>query len=158
MHEIILVKPCAEYADQVMRLKAEILAANDADCFAGCSFLEEYNDYSNWLERLAQQENPALLPAGSVPSGAWLAVRSSDNCVVGMIDLRHHIDHPILGLWGGHIGYTVRPPGARQRLRQRNAAPRPRQRPRAGAQARDGYLQPVQSRQRTNHHRVRRHI
>ena len=24
-------------------------------------------------------------------------------------DLRHHIDHPILGLWGGHMGYTVRP-------------------------------------------------
>lgn len=109
MHEIIFVKPCAEYADQVMRFKAEILAANDADCFAGCSFLEEYDDYSDWLERLARQENPALLPEGSVPSGAWLAVRLSDNRIVGMIDLRHHIDHPILGLWGGHIGYTVRP-------------------------------------------------
>ena len=29
--------------------------------------------------------------------------------MVGMIDLRHHIDHPVLGLWGGHIGYSVRP-------------------------------------------------
>lgn len=109
MNEIILVKPCAEYADQVMQLKAELLAANDADSFAGCSFLEEYDDYSAWLERLARQENPALLPEGSVPSNAYLAVRTSDNRVVGVIDLRHHIDHPILGLWGGHIGYTVRP-------------------------------------------------
>ena len=36
-------------------------------------------------------------------------MRVSDNRVVGIIDLRHHIDHPILRLWGGHIGYTVRP-------------------------------------------------
>ncbi len=28
---------------------------------------------------------------------------------MGVIDLRHHIDHPILSVWGGHIGYTVRP-------------------------------------------------
>ena len=33
----------------------------------------------------------------------------ADNRVVGIIDLRHHIDHPIRSLWGGHIGYTVRP-------------------------------------------------
>jgi predicted acetyltransferase len=28
---------------------------------------------------------------------------------VGVIDLRHHINHPILGSWGGHCGYSVRP-------------------------------------------------
>ena len=32
-----------------------------------------------------------------------------DNKIVGMIDLRHHINHPILSVWGGHIGYSVRP-------------------------------------------------
>ena len=26
-----------------------------------------------------------------------------------MIDMRHHIDHSILGAWGGHIGYSVHP-------------------------------------------------
>lgn len=26
-----------------------------------------------------------------------------------MIDFRHHINHPILSVWGGHIGYSVRP-------------------------------------------------
>ena len=25
------------------------------------------------------------------------------------VSIRHHIDHPILSVWGGHIGYTVRP-------------------------------------------------
>lgn len=23
--------------------------------------------------------------------------------------MRHHINHPILGVWGGHMGYYVRP-------------------------------------------------
>jgi predicted acetyltransferase len=39
----------------------------------------------------------------------YLAVRNGDNRIVGIIDLRHHINHPILGTWGGHCGYTVRP-------------------------------------------------
>lgn len=38
-----------------------------------------------------------------------MAIRTTDQRVVGVIDLRHHIDHPILGTWGGHIGYSVRP-------------------------------------------------
>ena len=32
-----------------------------------------------------------------------------ENWIVGLIDLRHHINHPILGTWGGHSGYSVRP-------------------------------------------------
>ena len=36
-------------------------------------------------------------------------VAEDDGRLVGVIDLRHHIDHPILGEWGGHCGYTVRP-------------------------------------------------
>ena len=38
-----------------------------------------------------------------------LAIRRRDDKVVGVIDLRHHINHPILGTWGGHCGYSVRP-------------------------------------------------
>ena len=39
----------------------------------------------------------------------YLAVRKRDDKVVGVIDLRHHINHPILGTWGGHCEYSVRP-------------------------------------------------
>lgn len=109
MGEIILIRPSPEHAGQVMQLKAELLAANDEDSFAGCSWLQDYDDYGSWLALLARMENPMTVPEGSVPSSAYLAVRTSDNRVVGIIDLRHHIDHPVLGLWGGHIGYTVRP-------------------------------------------------
>lgn len=109
MDQIMLVCPSVEYAGQVMQLREELIAVNDADSFAGCSNLENYDDYSAWLDLRARLEDPVLVPAGKVPSSAYLAVRAADNRVIGMIDLRHHIDHPILGLWGGHIGYTVRP-------------------------------------------------
>ena len=48
-------------------------------------------------------------PNEMVPSDIYIAVRISDNKIVGVIDFRHHIDHPILSVWGGHIGYSVRP-------------------------------------------------
>ena len=35
-----------------------------------------------------------------IPSDIFLAVRKSDNRIAGIIDLRHHINHPILGTWG----------------------------------------------------------
>ena len=44
-----------------------------------------------------------------MPSTTYFAVRESDGRLVGVIDLRHHIDHPVLGTWGGHCGYSVRP-------------------------------------------------
>lgn len=109
MDQIILVCPSPEHAEQVMQLRSELIEANDADSFAGCSSLENFEDYSTWLDLRSQLEDPARVPAGKVPSSAYLAVRTCDHRVIGMIDLRHHIDHPILGLWGGHIGYTVRP-------------------------------------------------
>ena len=46
---------------------------------------------------------------GKGPSSTYLAVRMADKRIVGVINLRHHINHPVLGLWGGHIGYSVRP-------------------------------------------------
>ena len=39
----------------------------------------------------------------------FFAVRESDNKMVGMIDIRHHIDNEFLANYGGHIGYSVRP-------------------------------------------------
>ena len=53
-------------------------------------------------------------PKDKVTSDTYIAVRLVDNKIVGIIDFRHHIDHPVLGVWGGHIGYSVRPSERRQ--------------------------------------------
>ena len=70
-----------------------------------CSSAEE------WIHicELRKSEETCREVGTEVPSNTYLAIRQSDNRLVGIIDLRHHINHPILGTWGGHCGYSVRP-------------------------------------------------
>lgn len=109
MSQIKLIEPTKKYAKDIMRLRQELLDANDADAFAGCGSLRNCETAEAWLEGLDKAKSPETCPQGSVPSNTYIAVRESDNRIVGAIDLRHHIDHPILGWWGGHMGYIVRP-------------------------------------------------
>lgn len=109
MEEIRLVSPSMAYDAEIMQFRREIMEAGDEDAFAGCSSLKDCRTTQEWLRILSDMESAQTCAKGIVPSSTYLAVRSSDNRVVGVIDLRHHIDHPILGLWGGHIGYSVRP-------------------------------------------------
>lgn len=51
----------------------------------------------------------ATCPDGYVTSDTYLAVRSCDNKIVGIIDFRHSLDNSVLKEYGGHIGYSVRP-------------------------------------------------
>ena len=109
MGEIILIAPTAAYAEEIMQFRRELSRANDTDCFAGCGSLKRCETYAEWQNWLDEHASAETCPPGGVPSNTYLAVRRTDNRIVGIIDLRHHIDHPILGLWGGHMGYSVRP-------------------------------------------------
>ena len=109
MSEIILKKPTIEYADDIMQLRQEIMDANDPDAFAGCGNVEECKTAQEWIDRIAVMEKPETCPEGRVSSHMFIAVRISDNKIVGVIDLRHHLGNPVLREWGGHFGYIVRP-------------------------------------------------
>lgn len=109
MEMIKLIHPSIEYKEDILSFRQEIIEANERNSFAGCSFLGSCASAEEWLEKISQLETNDTCPAGLVPASTYLAIRLSDNKIVGCIDLRHHIDHPILGTWGGHMGYTVRP-------------------------------------------------
>lgn len=109
MEEINLIKPSLEYGEDIMQFRNEIMEAKDKDSFAGCGSLKKCSTIEEWLDVLSKMENIDTCPSGGVTSNTYIAVRVSDNKTIGVIDLRHHIDHPILGLWGGHMGYTIRP-------------------------------------------------
>lgn len=109
MEEIRVITPSIEYGEDIMRFRKEIIEADDNDSFAGCGSLRQCSTIEEWLNILAENENVDTCPTGSVTSNTYIAVRLSDNKIVGVIDLRHHINHPILGLWGGHMGYSIRP-------------------------------------------------
>ncbi|MDE7361493.1 MAG: GNAT family N-acetyltransferase [Oscillospiraceae bacterium] len=100
---IRLVKPTAEYAEDIMAFRAEF--AENGEVIDGGSMLENYSSADEWLAHLDEFSNSC--PEGFAPSDTFLAV-NEDNSVVGIIDCRRHIDLPFLGECGGHIGYSVR--------------------------------------------------
>lgn len=114
MSAIRLIEPTLEYAEDIWRFRQEILDSDDRDKFAGCGNLRECSSAEEWISTVRLLSDHKTCPQNRVPSNVYIAVRLSDNRIVGIIDLRHHIDHPILSVWGGHMGYYVRP-GERQK-------------------------------------------
>lgn len=106
--KIELIKPSLSYEQEVMDFKEEIRQANDTDAFAGCTCLEVCDSFNEWIAFLDCLSDEKISFKDKVPSTTYLAVTPKKR-VIGIIDLRHHIHHPILSTWGGHIGYTVRP-------------------------------------------------
>lgn len=113
MEQIELVEIEMSYADDIWKFRQEILEydAENEDRFAGCMSLDECKSAEEWIKiyELRKSEETCGEVGTQVPSHTYLAIRKSDNKLVGVIDLRHHINHPILGTWGGHCGYSVRP-------------------------------------------------
>lgn len=107
MEEIRLIEPTEAFADQIWAYRARFLESKEDD--GGCGMLLDCSTFEEWLDITQAMTDASTCPEGRVPSDCYLAVRTSDQKLVGMIDMRHHIDHPILGTWGGHIGYSVHP-------------------------------------------------
>lgn len=104
IHRIRLAEPTLEYEDQVMTYRQKFLERGDS--FDGCAGLEDTEDYRDWLDfeaRLSRKYG-----ADYVPSTVRLAIRTEDNKVVGIIDLRHRLT-PFFMNFGGNIGYSVHP-------------------------------------------------
>ena len=104
---IKLIKPTIKYANDIMLYRQEFLDSNES--LAGCGNLRECSTAKEWIDDINLNENEETCPKGKVCSNTFLAIRLEDDKIVGIIDLRHHINHPLLNVWGGHIGFSVRP-------------------------------------------------
>lgn len=111
--DIELIELNIKYAKQVWQFRREVFEhdPDDGNRFAGCMSIESANSAEEWIKMCQMRLSDATCKQAGVdvPSTTYFAIRKSDNRLVGVIDLRHHINHPILGTWGGHCGYTVRP-------------------------------------------------
>lgn len=99
-----LVFPTLEYKEQVMEYRRIFLENNES--FDGCAGLEEVNSYEEWIDfdnRLSKKYGK-----GYVPSTVYLAIRTRDNKLVGIIDIRNWLSD-FLYNYGGNIGYSVLP-------------------------------------------------
>jgi len=105
MEKLILKTPTKSYSKQIWDYKQafEVRGEN----LAGCNTLEKCSSVDQWLHDVTMFSQIDTCPKGYVPSSLYLAIREVDDTLVGIIDIRHHIDHPILSQWGGHIGYSV---------------------------------------------------
>lgn len=113
MEQITLIEPNINYAKDIWAFRQEILEqdADHEDKFAGCLSLDVCKSAEEWIRicELRKSVETCEKAGTTVPSHMYLAVRQSDDKIIGIIDLRHHINHPILETWGGHCGYSVRP-------------------------------------------------
>ena len=103
-NKLKLVIPSLEYKEQVMNYRKIFLENNES--FDGCSGLEECETYEEWLDfenRLSKKYQKNY-----VQSTVYLAIRLSDNKLIGIIDFRHKLTD-FLYNYGGNIGYSVLP-------------------------------------------------
>lgn len=107
MLNIKLIKPTIEYTEDIMKYRQEFIDLNEN--LAGCSNLRNCLSADEWIKSIDMLENQDTCPKDMVISNTYIAIRLTDNKIVGITDFRHHIDHPVLSVWGGHIGYSVRP-------------------------------------------------
>lgn len=103
---LMLVVPGAEHEDQVMAFRKALFDIQDKDSFPGCSGLEDCETYSQWLDFDGRSRKK--YGDRYVPSQTFLAVRQTDNRLVGIINYRHPLSDFLFN-YGGNIGYCVLP-------------------------------------------------
>ncbi len=104
-----LVHPSMDYGEAIMAYRQEFLDNDPEENMGGTGSLRDCVSAEEWIKDVDAMRNRSTCPASLVDSDIFLAVREADNKIVGVIEFRHHINHPVLSLWGGHIGYCVRP-------------------------------------------------
>lgn len=105
MNRIKLVKPSMEFEKQILEYKNEFEYNNEN--MDGSANLTQYKNIEEWLDFLKDNSKEETVRTGLVPASTFLAVKNSDNNVVGMIDIRHRLNDYLFN-FGGHIGYSVR--------------------------------------------------
>lgn len=74
----------------------------------GTGGLQRFLDnYEGWLEKL-QRDYTRIANEEKVPARTFFLVRSSDDRIIGMINVRLALNEN-LRKFGGHIGYSIRP-------------------------------------------------
>lgn len=65
-------------------------------------------DYKDWLIKIENENKGINMEEGRVPSTVFFLMNDG-NKILGHISIRHNIDNVFLKLYGGHIGYGIRP-------------------------------------------------
>ncbi|MGN0447612.1 MAG: GNAT family N-acetyltransferase [Acutalibacteraceae bacterium] len=104
--DFFLVEPSEDYAEQIAKYKKDFLDVNSS--MDGCGPLRKCEDPITYIAECRKYTAPETLPKGSVLATQFFYIRKTDNCLVGMIQVRHYFND-YLSKFGGHIGYSIKP-------------------------------------------------
>lgn len=103
--KIKLILPNLNLKNEIEEYKNEFIL--NGDSMDGCAGLAKIESFEEWIQTLKDNSNISTVREGFVPSSTYMAIRESDNRIIGMIDIRHFLNN-YLEKFGGHIGYSVR--------------------------------------------------
>jgi predicted acetyltransferase len=106
MEDLKLVFPSKEYKEKAIEYIQEFLKHNSQ--INGTGGLQRYENYDEWLAKVQRESHAVNIPGGKVPASTYFLVRTSDDRIVGMANIRHKLNE-ILLKEGGHVGYSIRP-------------------------------------------------
>ena len=106
MENLILIRPCVEYAKQISEYRQEFLDADDS--MDGCGSLRRFDNPLEFIQKCIDYESPEALPPNKVLATQFMLIRNNDKRLVGMIQIRHYFND-YLEKYGGNIGYSIRP-------------------------------------------------
>lgn len=88
-----------EYINEFYEYKSDINGTGGLQRFL--------NDYEGWLVKL-EEDYKREPNEEKVPARTYFLIRSNDNKIIGMINIRLALNER-LKKYGGHIGYSIRP-------------------------------------------------
>ena len=101
-----IVIPTEEHLDRVREFRNELLAAGGG--MDGTGPLRRTEDPEEWLKITRDYTNPETVPQGKVVATQFLYVRTQDEKILGMVQVRHYLNEYLRQI-AGHIGYSIRP-------------------------------------------------
>lgn len=106
MEGLVLIEPTADYADEIRAYRGEF--AGMLSWMHGSGGLAHFEDPAAWLDYLDVCADPDTVPVDGELGTQLIYVRLADRKIVGMLNIRHRHTEP-LSVFGGHVGYSVRP-------------------------------------------------
>jgi len=105
--ELKLVFPNEEYKEQVMEYLQEFFDNGEFE-LNGDGGLDRIKNFDEWLQKIRNDLSDDTVDKERVPATLFLAVRKSDNKIVGNLQIRHKLNERLLKDCG-HIGDSIRP-------------------------------------------------
>ena len=102
---LILRRPTIDDSEKVWDFRQEFI--DNDEVMYGDSSMKKYDNYADWLDRVSKDDNHDFLQSGRVSATQFIAIRKSDNVVVGAVNVRHSLTDN-LRIHGGHIGDCIR--------------------------------------------------